>query len=324
MRLLLFVIVELLLLPISILGSLAYLVKLKAVNQPKGISGTAYKPFFLRAMTYGIGACADETSYRLASVLPALSPLIWTLIMWPTAFASRVSGYKPVMLAGPVSYPTTLMMTWTMRAEFFDEILLNALERVQQVVILGAGWDSRAYEQLRHWHHPIFEVDAPPTQRAKIEALDKAGIDHSHVTFVESNFNQTPWFYALTQNGFDPAIPTCVLWEGVTMYLPEDMVRNTLEQVAELAPGSMIAFDYLAQELIAGEGLFKFVIPWLNLGFGLIFSERLVFGLPMQKQAQQVAASFLESMGLTMDRFEMVAENAKLTAVYGFVLGERQ
>ena len=84
----------------------------------------------------------------------------------------------------------------------------------------------------------------------------------------------------------------------------------------------MIAFDYLARELIAGEGVFKFVIPWLNLGFSLVFSERLVFGLHMQKQAQQVAASFLESTGLTMSRLAACKmRNVRIQAVSNFGRG---
>lgn len=324
MRLLIFVLVELLLLPISILGTLAYLVKLKLFNQPKGISGTAYEPFFMRAMAHGIGARDDESSYRIASVLPALSPLIWTLVMWPTAVASRVSGYKPVLIAGPVNRPATLMMMGSLRSEFFDDTLHDAIERVQQVVILGAGWDTSAYEQLRYWNHPIFEVDTPPTQHAKIEALDMAGIDRIHVTFVETNFNQVSWFDSLVQNGFDPAVPTYVLWEGVTMYLPEDAIRSTLEQIAELAPGSMIAFDYFASELVAGEGAFKFFKSWLNFSISLTYGEHFIFGLPMQKQAQEDATAFLASTGLKMSRFEMVGENGKLSAIYGLVLGERK
>ena len=127
MRLLVFVLIELLLSPISLLGTIAYLVKLKLVNQPKGISGTAYEPFFARAMAHGIGARDDESAYCLALVLPALSPLIWTLVMWPTAIAARVSGYKPVWFAGPVTRPAKLTMMMALRTEFFDETLRDAL-----------------------------------------------------------------------------------------------------------------------------------------------------------------------------------------------------
>ncbi len=46
------------------------------------------------------------------------------------------------------------------RTEFFDRTLQAALDSVGQVVILGAGWDTRAYGMLDGWNHPVFEVAA--------------------------------------------------------------------------------------------------------------------------------------------------------------------
>ena len=54
-RLLVFLLVLLLLSPIWMLGMIAYIVRLKLYNQPKGISGTAYEPFLTRAMAHGVG-----------------------------------------------------------------------------------------------------------------------------------------------------------------------------------------------------------------------------------------------------------------------------
>ena len=248
-----------------LLGIVAYIVRLKLYNQPKEISGTAYEPFLTRAMAHGIGGREDEIAYRLASVLPALSPLIWQLIIWPFALASRFARYKPVLFCGPVTRPATVMMMMALRNQFYDQALREAVVNVEQVVILGAGWDTRAYEDLRGVDVRIFEVDTPATQQAKIAALQTAGIESGHVTFVETDFNQVSWVDALQKHGFDPALPTFVLWEGVTMYLPEEAVRSTLAAVAELGPGSLIAFDYFAREFVEGEGGFKFLAPYLQV-----------------------------------------------------------
>ena len=40
--------------------------------------------------------------------------------------------------------------------------------------------------------------------------------------------------------------------------------------------------------------------------------------------AREAAAAFLESSGLTLERFEMVGEDGKLSAVYGYTVGERK
>lgn len=324
MRLLVFMLVELVLCSISLAGAAAYLVKLKLYNQPKGISGTAYEPFFGRAMAHGMGARDDTSAYLLAPGLPALSPLIWWLLMWPTGLASRIAGYKPALFAGPTTRPAKLMQMMALRNEFFDETLREAAAVVEQVVILGAGWDTRAYEQLKGADVRIFEVDTPATQQAKVEALNAAGIDSSHVTFVETDFNQASWLEALRQHGFDPARTTYILWEGVTMYLPEDAVRETLACVTDLAPGSRIAFDYFANELIEGKGALK-VLAWcFRVGIGLTYGEHFMFGLPMRTAARDTAAAFLESSGLTLGRYETLGAEGKLVVFYGFAVGEHR
>lgn len=302
----------------------AYVVRLKLYNQPKHISGTAYEPFLGRAMAHGVGGREDETAYRLASVLPALSPLIWQLIVWPFALASRFASYKPVILCGPVTRPATVMMMMALRNQFFDQALREAAENVRQVVILGAGWDTRAYQELKSANVRTFEVDTPETQQAKIAALQKAGIESGHVTFVETDFNQVSWVDALQQHGFDPALPTFVLWEGVTMYLPEESVRSTLAAVANLAPGSLIAFDYFAREFVAGEGGFKFLAPYVKLSIGLTYGEHFIFGVPLRYGGSDTAADFLKSTGLTLARFEMTGKEGSMTALYGFAVGERR
>jgi methyltransferase (TIGR00027 family) len=104
---------------------------------------------------------------------------------------------------------------------------------------------------LDGWNHPVFEVDAGPTQRAKVAGLDKAGIDRSHVTFVELDFNRQSWLEGLEQHGFDPTVPTHMIWEGVTMYLEGEAILDTLRVVARLPAGSTLAFDYFARQLIA-------------------------------------------------------------------------
>jgi len=53
----------------------------------------------------------------------------------------------------------------------------------------------------------VYEVDAPATQQEKVAALAKAEIDASHVTFVAVDFQETFWFDALTENGFDKSAP---------------------------------------------------------------------------------------------------------------------
>ena len=108
------------------------------------------------------------------------------------------------------------------------------------------------------------------------------------------------------------------------MYLPEEAVRNTLAAVAELGPGSLIAFDYFAREFVEGEGGFRFFAPYLKLSISLTYGERLIFGIPLRYGGRSAAATFLESNGLTLGRFEMVGKEGSMTALYGLAVGERR
>jgi methyltransferase (TIGR00027 family) len=144
-----------------------------------------------------------------------------------------------------------------MRQRYTEDELDKAVERgVAQYVILGAGLDSFAYRRpdlattLR-----IFEVDHPATQQWKRARLQELHIDlPSNLTFIPLNFEQQTLAEGLRAGGHRPELPTFVSWLGVTMYLTEEAVFETLRYVASLAPGSEIVFEYgIVDSLLDGE-----------------------------------------------------------------------
>jgi methyltransferase (TIGR00027 family) len=142
------------------------------------------------------------------------------------------------------------------RCRYIDDCLKEALASgITQVVILGAGLDSRAYriEELRHGVR-VFEVDQPATQAMKIEKVRRIlGAAPEHVTFVAMDFN-TEDMGKLSSAGYDPKKKTFFVWEGVTYYLTADSVDRTLAFVAKRsAPGSEIVFDYLYSSALTAE-----------------------------------------------------------------------
>ena len=100
----------------------------------------------------------------------------------------------------------------------------------EQLVILGAGFDTRCYRLSPRPAH-CFEIDAPTTQAEKKEGLAAAGIDSSHVTFVAVDFNSDDWWAKLLAAGFDPRKPTVFTWEGVIYYLPDVAIDATFERI---------------------------------------------------------------------------------------------
>jgi methyltransferase (TIGR00027 family) len=132
------------------------------------------------------------------------------------------------------------------RTKHLDTLLLGALEGVRQLVILGAGLDTRAYRFAGPLAgRRVFEVDHPGTAAWKRARLHRLGQSSAHVTYIAMDFTQDRLAERLAQAGYDAALPSFFLWEGVVMYLPREAVETTLAVIAGAAPGSTLAFDYV-------------------------------------------------------------------------------
>jgi methyltransferase (TIGR00027 family) len=142
------------------------------------------------------------------------------------------------------------------RCRYMDDLLKESLSTgIAQVVILGAGFDSRAYrfgELLRGVK--VFEVDHPATQKGKIEKLNRIfGRVPEYISYVPIDF-QTEDLGKLISSGYVPSKKTLFIWEGVIQYLTADAVDQTLAFVAQQsAPGSSIVFDYLYASALHAE-----------------------------------------------------------------------
>jgi methyltransferase (TIGR00027 family) len=137
------------------------------------------------------------------------------------------------------------------RTRFIDEALEAAIaDGVDQVVVLGAGFDARAYRLEAAKRARVFEVDEPATLERKRELIEKRlGSPPTHVSFVPVDFERDDLGEALRSAGLDPAARVMFIWEGVTPYLTPDAVDATLRIVRRLgATGSQIVFTYLDRE----------------------------------------------------------------------------
>jgi methyltransferase (TIGR00027 family) len=146
------------------------------------------------------------------------------------------------------------------RTAFFDRIVEQALrDNIEQVVFLGAGYDSRPYRFRKFIQDTkIFELDAGPTQQHKKECLEQAKISiPEQVIFVPINFETNNLRDTLMEAGFSRERKALFIWEGVTYYLSTEAVDNMLRFVRLNSPsGSLISFDYasLSDEALNEDG----------------------------------------------------------------------
>jgi methyltransferase (TIGR00027 family) len=133
-----------------------------------------------------------------------------------------------------------------LRTKTIDEAVRGAFARgTMQLVILGAGFDGRAWRMRELEGARVFEVDHPATQavkRARASGLPHAIAD---VTFVALDFERESLGSALERAGHDATRATCWVWEGVVMYLTREAMRATLSGVASRsADGSALIVNY--------------------------------------------------------------------------------
>jgi methyltransferase (TIGR00027 family) len=125
---------------------------------------------------------------------------------------------------------------------------------MRQVVILGVGYDCRAYRIAGIERTRVFEIDHPSTLDVKVKHLKHLlSLIPAYVTFVGVDFDRQDFATVLRASGFDRTIATFFIWEGVIHYLSAEAVDLTLRSIASLsAPGSRLVFTYIHRGLLDG------------------------------------------------------------------------
>ena len=126
LRLLMFSLLLIAFLPLVLLGTLGFIIRLKTRN--RGISGTAYEPFFNRLLFHHAGTRDDAAAVRLAPHLPAASPTVVWLLIGTMGLAARLSGYQGSFLSYPGARPSSMALAMVHRTAFFDEALASAVD----------------------------------------------------------------------------------------------------------------------------------------------------------------------------------------------------
>lgn len=133
------------------------------------------------------------------------------------------------------------------RVRYFDDVArASAGMGFRQIVILGAGYDTRAYRIDELKTIRVFEVDRPETISAKSGIIREIfGSLPYHVTYVNVNFEAEGPGRQLAACGYDPSEKTLFIMEGLLMYLPPEAVDDMLAFVVRNSgKGSAVLFDY--------------------------------------------------------------------------------
>jgi methyltransferase (TIGR00027 family) len=178
--------------------------------------------------------------------------------------------------------PDVFGFAWLMlvRTRFIDELMERAVRGgATQLVILGAGFDTRAHrfpELLKDV--AVFEVDFGATQEYKRRRVEAAlGTAAHNVLYAPIDFARESLGEVLRRAGFASDRKTYFICEGVSMYVPEEGMRETLRAIAaESAPGSALLLEYLNRSGI--EIMRKYPVGFIKNAMD--WGEPFVFGVP--------------------------------------------
>ncbi|MCX2929088.1 SAM-dependent methyltransferase [Mycobacterium sp. CVI_P3] len=184
----------------------------------------------------------------------------WAAQLLPTAgrFTAALTRWSPVRTALKSATNKKISGGWSSflcRKRYIDDQLRAALVNdIDAVVILGAGYDTRAVRLPELADIGVCEVDLPANTMRKTAALHRAfGRTPPNMTLVPVDFETDDLTEVLGRAGFGPHRRTFYVWEAVTQYLTESAVRRTLAYLAQAAPGSVLAFTYVREDFLTGQ-----------------------------------------------------------------------
>lgn len=293
-------------LPISLIGAILVGYKQIIVSKRLGVSQTAVEIINGRWTLDVFGLREDKPSRRLAATIPNTSTFGLWLALLPLWIAQKLTGRIILYPTVPAPEKAGLANLVPSRTVEIDGLIAANAQDSAQFIVLGAGLDTRAYGPLKDSGLVVFELDQKAVQTFKRKYVTSAGIDAAHVNFVEVDFTDRNWIETLKQSPYDPLKKSIFLWEGVTLYLSETDVRETLAALkAHTVPGSVIIADIYATRFIEfGNG--KMVGKVLD-----VTSEGLSFGLDFSRDAKETLRSFFETQGLTLGRHQFLGSDHK-------------
>ena len=184
------------------------------------------------------------------------------------------------------------------RTRWIDDAIAAELARgLDQLVLLGAGFDARAHRLPRIERVRVFEVDHPATQAMKRAVVGAA----PRITYVPLDLLRDALPDALARAGLAVPGRTLFVWEGVTNYLDEPTIDATLRYVARV--GSALLFTYVDRAVLDGGAAFTGGAE--SVAYVQKLGEPFTFGLD-----PRALADYLAARGLALERDLALSEVA--------------
>lgn len=285
------------LLPVWLVVVVLYEAHVVLSSRKLGVSATALGPMTTRWLQHQLRLRQDDACAKLIKVLPNHCYAGLYATAFPVLLGHRLTGFVPKMLRYPYRGIPRVQHQTAVRTTFGDAAIEKYLPDVEQLVELGAGYNTRTAQLQHDLRIRCFEVDLPGTQQLKRKLFYQCGVDTSGVTFVSANFLMDDWLDNLVSAGFDPTKPTFFLWEGVTYYLSREAMEKTFRTIATSAPGSVVVFDYATDAVIE---MYRNPLRRLHKAFLKAVREPQTFWISSEPPVKDTLATLMNTYGLSL------------------------
>ena len=221
------------------------------MNRRPAVAQTAFGPMVIAACEQYTPLAQRVVDDALAArFLPPGQRLLLRACRWPAA--------RRLLVEATERMATGMWAAMLCRKRYADDEVTSALAAgIGQLVVLGAGLDTRAYRLAVPARARAFEVDLPANttyKRRRVPAV--LGAQPDLVSLVPMDFESSDLAAELASSGFVGDQPAVFVWEAVTQYLTQDAVHRTLAVLSTAAAGSRLLFTYVRQDFLDGTHLY--------------------------------------------------------------------
>lgn len=160
------------------------------------------------------------------------------------------------------------MGSWIMtpRTRYADDYLREHYGHgCRQLVLLGAGMDSRAYRMAGLDELRVFEVDQPTIFDVKEPLVERDKPKVAARTTVATDFTtRGQWSRDLVAAGFDEATPTVWILEGLLMYLSLEDTKELMREIGRISAPKSAAFHDACSKTYVTKGISVAGAPFIG------------------------------------------------------------
>jgi len=201
-QIILYISIQIIFIPFAIIGLIDAIYKEFGKSRKLGVSFSAIMALQYRWFMHYFTTRPDPLSVAFTKKFPCESHFGMWSTMGALIISQRLFGFTTRL--GKLDEPgeETLVSTAARRVLMFDKIMEKYVDEMEQIVLLGVGFDLIALPFTKGKKVKVFELDQVNTLNVKVETLKKAGIKHDWITYIPVDYSNESWVDKLLEAGF--------------------------------------------------------------------------------------------------------------------------